>query len=467
MTMTAARAGRPDAETSNPWRQVYFLLAAFDVFTVSMSLYLNHRIMTIYTRSVAVGQAWAELQHGASELGQLAAAVNAPGNDVFASHDIPREAERMGRARQEFNQHFQDLRRTTLALTTEDQAEPLLQDLDRAGAAVGRAAAEATSIFDSLRANRVDEAGKRMAAMDRQYGQALVALAGLREQIAAVQKAHFDQQTSAAAVLQKSEYVIAGLILLMVGGALLHARHVGRQAEAHQRREREAEFRTRFLHRVMAAQEEERRRIARDLHDEIGQSLTSLIVGLRVLTEAPEAGLACEGAAALRDIAAATYDEVRRLARGLRPAMLDDLGLVPALERYILDYAEAHGLAVDFRPAGLGAGRLPEAVETALYRILQEALTNTAKHAAARQVRVVLSQDGGTVRAVVEDDGRGFDGEALPRSGGVGLSGIRERAALLGGSVAITSRPGRGTRLEVSVPVAEATDGEDPGADRR
>lgn len=462
MTNPAARSGRP---WQPPWHQVYFLLAAFDVFAVSMSLYFNHRIMTIYTQSVAVGRAWAELQHGASELGQLAAAVNAPGNDVFASRDVAREAEKMAVARRAFDRHLETVRAMTREQTAESQAGPLLHELDQAGAAVGRVAAEADAIFEALRTNRVDEAGKRMAAMDRQYEQALAALTHLRERIAAIQQAHFDQQTTAAAVFQWSEYVIAGLILFMVAGALLYGRQVGQQAEAYLRRQREAEFRTRFLRQVMAAQEEERRRIARDLHDEIGQSLTSLIVGLRVLTESPAVGGMQGNAAALRDIAAATYDEVRRLARGLRPSVLDDLGLVPALERHILDYAEAHAVAADFESEGFGTARLPEAVETALYRIVQEALTNTAKHAAAGHVHVTLSRDNVTVRLVVEDDGRGFDA-AAPRADGVGLSGIHERAALLGGSVHITSRPGQGTRLDVRVPAPEVPYGEDTDPDR-
>jgi signal transduction histidine kinase len=163
-------------------------------------------------------------------------------------------------------------------------------------------------------------------------------------------------------------------------------------------------------------------------------------------------------------------DEVRRLARGLRPSVLDDLGLAAALERYGADYSQAHGVALDLDVAGLAAGRLPGPVETALYRIVQEALTNTAKHAQARRIRIRLERDSDGVKALVADDGCGFDSDALsrrPGGGQLGLSGMRERAALLNGSVTIQSTPGSGTAVLVRIPLVEGNHDENSHPHRR
>jgi len=146
-----------------------------------------------------------------------------------------------------------------------------------------------------------------------------------------------------------------------------------------------------------------------------------------------------------------TLQDVRRLAVELRPAALDDFGLEPALERLVSGFAEQTGLKVELE-SRLHDGRLPQEVETVLYRIVQEALTNIVKHADAGRVSIVVTQRAGSVGAIVEDDGRGFDPER-DVDGGIGLIGMRERIALLDGSVTIESAPGKGTTLVVEVPV--------------
>lgn len=221
--------------------------------------------------------------------------------------------------------------------------------------------------------------------------------------------------------------------------------------------QRKDEVRSRLLERVISAQEEERRRVARGLHDETGQSLTSLALGLQAL----EAGECTEEAKArvrdLRALVAKTLEEVHLLARGLRPSILDDLGLVPALERCVKGYEAAAGLRIDFCADGLRARRPPPHLETALYRIVQEALTNVVKHAQARNVSVLLEHRGQAVVAVVEDDGRGFDVDAardLREDGkGLGIVGIEERASLFGGTLVVESKPGMGTTLVVEIPL--------------
>lgn len=231
-------------------------------------------------------------------------------------------------------------------------------------------------------------------------------------------------------------------------------------------RRRHAEVRARLLEQVTLAQEEEQRRLARELHDETGQSLTSLLVGLRTLETAPSIEAAREQMADLRRAAARTLDEVGRLARGLRPAVLDELGLVPAVEQLALDHTQAHGVAVDVSAVGFGAERLPRVVETTVYRVVQEALTNTAKHAGASTASVVLQRRGNVLQAIVSDDGCGFDVEATLRTPAawahLGLHGMRERAALAGGTVTIESTPGDGTTIYVRVPVLGGANGSDP-----
>lgn len=210
-----------------------------------------------------------------------------------------------------------------------------------------------------------------------------------------------------------------------------------------------------LLEQVISAQEEERKRIARELHDDTGQAITSLMVGLRAASDV------CEPATRarldhLREIAAQTLNSVKRLARELRPPLLDDLGLPAALERYLASYRTTFNVNTDLQVAGFSAnGRLAPEIELALYRIVQEALTNVAKHAHARNVSIVVERKAHSVIAIIEDDGQGFDVRAVMDAGResqLGLYGMRERAELLGGHLYIESTPGKGTSVFVEVP---------------
>ena len=194
------------------------------------------------------------------------------------------------------------------------------------------------------------------------------------------------------------------------------------------------------------------RRLARELHDETGQALTSILLGLKPLEEALADHPARAALAELREHVVSALQDVRRLAVELRPAVLDDFGLVPALERLTESFAEQSGIRVDFHSA-LGETRLPSEVETALYRVVQESLTNIVKHANAHNVSVSVARRESGVAAVIEDDGAGFDQRAV-REDGVGLLGMRERLALLDGRLEIESRPGAGTTLVAEVPLA-------------
>lgn len=222
---------------------------------------------------------------------------------------------------------------------------------------------------------------------------------------------------------------------------------------AEQERAEREQLRSQLLEKVIGAQEEERKRIARELHDETGQALTSLMVRLKRMSDSCPVPALQPQVEELRQLMAATLDGVHAMSLELRPKALDDLGLDAALQRYVQDWQAYHGVEVDLLVLGLGGERLPPAVETALYRIIQEGLTNVARHAQARTVSVVLERRNGLVRVIVEDDGRGFDPGASTGRERLGLYGMQERAELLGGHLTVESAPGQGASIFVEVPV--------------
>jgi signal transduction histidine kinase len=205
------------------------------------------------------------------------------------------------------------------------------------------------------------------------------------------------------------------------------------------------------VRRVVEAQELERARLARELHDETGQALTSILLGLKSLEDRADTADSRTAVTELRDLVVSTLQDVRRLAVELRPAALDDFGLVPAIERLRDGVEEQGGLTVDVQ-SPFGDERLPSETETALYRIVQEALTNVMKHAAATRVTVRLSRSDKNVVLVIQDDGKGFE-PGRARDGGLGLVGMRERVALLGGRLTVESSEGGGTLLKAEVPL--------------
>ncbi len=205
------------------------------------------------------------------------------------------------------------------------------------------------------------------------------------------------------------------------------------------------------LARVVHAQELERKRLARELHDETGQALTSILLGLKPLEKSASTDEDRSAVASLRELVVSTLQDVRRLAVELRPTALDDFGLAAAVERLAGTFREHTNMRVDFE-AQLGENRLPADVETALYRIIQEAFANIVKHADASHVSILLTRNDRYVAAVVEDDGRGFDGEAT-RDDALGIVGMRERAGLVGGRLRVESTLGAGTTVAAEVPI--------------
>jgi signal transduction histidine kinase len=209
-------------------------------------------------------------------------------------------------------------------------------------------------------------------------------------------------------------------------------------------------------HRLVEVQETERRQIARELHDEAGQSLTGLIVGLKLLArDAHQPDVVLSHVTKLEQTTDMVLENLHRLAINLRPAMLDHLGLVAALRQHIEDFSSEYGYASQFEVIGFDDKRLPPAVETTIYRIVQEALTNVIRHAQATRVDVVLKRkrsDNRRMITIIEDNGIGFDPEAVNQNKHLGLLGMRERAEMLGGSLTIESTVKMGTTIFVEVP---------------
>jgi signal transduction histidine kinase len=229
------------------------------------------------------------------------------------------------------------------------------------------------------------------------------------------------------------------------------------KAEAAECRRVDAE-RVRLLRRLVTAQEEERQRISRELHDQLGQYLSALMLRLKTLEPLADGR---EGARAclrhVEELSAKLADEVHHLAWELRPAALDDLGLHTVLQNYTERWSERSGVVADFHGGGLERRRLPPEVETTAYRVVQESLTNVLKHAGARRVSVIVERRRDELLVIVEDDGRGFEVEEVSiaaRPGrGLGLLGMRERVALVGGSFSIEASPDGGTTVRARIPV--------------
>lgn len=211
--------------------------------------------------------------------------------------------------------------------------------------------------------------------------------------------------------------------------------------------------------RVLQAQEEERKRIARELHDDTAQSLSTLLINLDMIEpHVPlDDAILRTGFERVREIVKRTLDATRALSHDLRPTILDDFGLTAALHWYADEYARTFGIPVHIHVEPADDGALTSDVELALFRIAQEALTNSGKHAAASRISLAMTFPDDLIKLVVEDNGKGFeprDRTGPTRQGGLGLYGMEERAELLGGSLTVDSDPGKGTRVTALIPLA-------------
>ncbi|TME39526.1 MAG: PAS domain S-box protein [Chloroflexi bacterium] len=567
------------------WHRLYYLLAAFDLITVVLSLGLNHQTRNTFAGSVAVNQVWSQRLADYSELGQLAGAVDAPGNDIFDSLDLDYETARFRAALQRYDDRFEALREEAGANMAGDDGAGILEDLDAVGASMVEMTSQAELIFSFFAQGQPREAARWMATMDRRYAKVLTAMADLRRDVNAIQQANLAEQEAIADSLARFEYVIAATVVLMIGRAVVYGHTLFKRMEADAQQLdryldelRDAEARTRsivdtapdgivtfdedgsietgnasaacmfgtdvsaiagqnigryvpqllpveaprwsspaggrtrgeltgwcadggtfplevavselrlggrrmstailrdvterkraeeernqlnvrlqdLVRRLLVAEEEERRRVAYEVHDGVAQMAAAVQLHCEALASHlhPRSPEVRQEIAQLRVLSQQTVREARRVIAGLRPAVLDDFGLAAAV-RLEVDALRDEGWSITY-DEGLGPQRLPSTVETALYRVAQEAVRNVRKHAGRSRVHVGLQRESQTVRLEVRDWGRGFHADGQVRSGEpgkhVGISSMQERVALLGGHFGVRSQPGAGTHVVIEVP---------------
>jgi PAS domain S-box-containing protein len=220
-------------------------------------------------------------------------------------------------------------------------------------------------------------------------------------------------------------------------------------------RRRAEEVRKLLVQRLMTIENDERRRISRELHDQIGQHLAALTLRLKTLEPAvPDA----DGLKAAQELVDDVGRQVHDLALEVRPTALDELGLLPAVSNYAEEWARRNRIQLDFHTRGFGQTRLPLTVEETIYRVVLESLTNVGKHARANRVSLILERRDSEARAIIEDDGIGFDPEELKSADGrrrLGLLGMEERAGMVHGALTMESRPGSGTTVFLRVPIQD------------
>ena len=260
-----------------------------------------------------------------------------------------------------------------------------------------------------------------------------------------------------AAARRRSFWIVAGALLLGVAAAWFSTRHIaGLEREIHRQRLAETHNRLdleRLSARLVDAQEAERRSLARELHDEVGQALTAIKMSVGVALRTPGTPRARVALEEARGVAETTLQGVRDLSQLLHPSMLDDFGLPETLAAYLRNYSKRTGIRAYFSLDGIKE-RLPPDVEVCIYRIVQEALTNVARHSGALSCEVSLRRLGDHVELVIEDSGRGMTLTSDSRDArhGLGLMGMRERAQALDGRFELTNRPEGGTRVVVTLP---------------
>jgi signal transduction histidine kinase len=306
--------------------------------------------------------------------------------------------------------------------------------------------------------NRVLRGSEYLSKQVRQHRAELIQMVDQVDALSARQMAASDARMNEAfgRLRRRLTLIVAlavGMGLLLAGCTIWRTLRLEQELEQRYREVLNTQQELKELSaRLVSAQEEERRSISRELHDEVGQSLSALLMeaGNAAASVPPESALVRQHVDSIKKLAEASVNIIRNMTLLLRPSMLDDFGLVPALEWQAREVSKRTGIRVQVAAAD-SAGELPDALKTCIYRVVQEALHNCARHAQARSVRVVVRQEDSRIVLSVEDDGRGFDAR---RVRGLGLVGMEERVRHLGGAFHVQSAPGTGTKVDVELPLA-------------
>lgn len=339
------------ASSRPKWHLVYFVLAAFDLITVSAGLYLNHRLMDIYTQSVAVNQQWADRLGQYSDLAQLAGAVNAPGNDVFDSLDVAGESGRMQKARSEFDAQVAKIRKEITDGEKESETAPLLGDLEAITTAMDAMTAEANLIFSYFGQNQPDKAGSRMATMDRKYGEVNAAFANLNLHVREIQHLLFTQQIDMAKSLRRYEYIIAVFIVLMIGGVTFYghkiAQEMGKITEEREQHVANLRENERRLRQQIAMNYQQQTHEVSEVVSSLTAAFSQISVSLRQLLASTS-----ETAAAVTQTAT-TVEEVRHTATLVKQKTYE----VTSSAQGAVQIAQTGEMAVEHAHSGLASIR--------------------------------------------------------------------------------------------------------------
>jgi signal transduction histidine kinase len=376
---------------------------------------------------------------------------------VYVADPIPRHRERIAEAIVEVRDHLAGFQR--LNLTPEERA--YAADIERLVEPTAAELERAVALYDTLRRDQADFIRARNQ-IDEVLDEGIQLLAQ-RDVSATAPRA----SAAINRLYGVSLTVLAlGAVVCIGAAGLLAYRSVQLRTanedlrRAIARREQSESARARLLAELMSVEEKERVRLARELHDQLGQNLSTLMLGLKRLSRPTSPGSVEsppeQELRPLQELTGRLIEQVHTIAWDLRPAALDDVGIHRALSEYVEEWMHQTGVHLDFE-SSLEGQRLDGPVELALYRVAQEALSNVAKHAAARNVSLTLQRRNDEIVLVVEDDGRGFaepDLTASASEGRLGLVGMKERAALVGGTLQVESSSERGTTVVVRIPIA-------------
>ena len=450
--------GNVITEPTHRWRPLgsrAALIAGFGALLVLMAIICIDALRTLRTFESSAIQSRRDFLYREHTLEQVRAALYDTGNIVrdYSLTDSDPHAQEILRT------EFQAIRGQTMAaLKTcidslpagkKDPFQHLATELESNWSAIG----------SMLALDRREKAENRNFLVDRDILAQHRAVLAITREISAVNDAELqeaDRRLGAASAMFQRRLLLVGAIatplgLILAATTIIYVGRLERNVEEKYRESLRTQHELKDLsQRLVDTEERERRAVSRELHDEVGQSLSALLLNVEGLAEMPpQEDTFKERLRSVKMLAENCVNEVRNMALLLRPSTLDDLGLIPALEWQAREVSKRTGMLVETVEENV-SDSLPEAHKTCVYRVVQEALNNCSRHASARSVRVVVCQEPYLLRVSIEDDGKGFDAS---RVRGLGLVGMNERVSQLGGKLKVDSGPTTGTRIRIDLPL--------------